>query len=62
MIDTGRGKFVRRDDISLNVMLMVAVVCWGAKAIDVAVEPGLVFHIRETVPALLSGAMLTVAL
>ena len=33
-IDTGRGKLVWRDEISLRVMLMVAVVCWGAKAMD----------------------------
>ena len=61
-IDTGRGKFVWRDEISLRVMLMVAVVCRGAKAIDVAVWPGLVLQTSETVPALLSAAMITVAL
>ena len=60
--ETGRGKFVWRDEISVRLMLMVAVVCWGAKAIDVAVWPGLVLQTSETVPALLLAAMTTVAL
>jgi len=60
--ETGRGKFVWRDEISVRVILMVAVVCWGAKAIDVTVWPGLVLQTSETVPALLSAAMITVAL
>lgn len=33
-IETGRGKLVWRDDTSVRVMLMVAVVCRGAKTID----------------------------
>ena len=35
-IDTGRGKFVWRDDTSDRVILMVAVVCMGANTIDAA--------------------------
>ena len=61
-IDTGRGKFEWRDAISVRVMEMVAVVCSGANAIDAPVWPGVVLHTSETVPALLSAAMVTVAI
>ncbi len=61
-IDTGRGKSVRCAARSDMTNVVVPTVCAGAK---LTLAPGVLkpsFHTSETVPALLLGAIVTVAM